>query len=154
MFKRATIIGILSLLIVTNIALTQYDKSQDLLSRLLSPEQFQKFGLHKLSQEERNSLGTYFSFLVELTSLGDSAIEYLKNEGWEEIRVLGERRLALDEWSGERRYLIVEVRSRTFICRLGSSYSPGKYLGQKSGSTIDIIDRNGNKDWLRIEKEI
>jgi len=99
-------------------------------------------------------LGKYFSFIVGLNSLGDSAVEYLKNEGWEEIRVLGERRLTLDEWSGESRYLIVEVRSRTFICRLGSSYSPGKYLGQKSGSTIDIIDRNGHKDWLRIEKEM
>ena len=146
MLKRAIIIGMLSLLIITTIALTQFDSSQDFLSRVLSPEQFQKFGLHKLSQEERNSLGNYCSFLFGLNSLGDSAVEYLKNEGWEEIRVLGERRLTIDEWSGERRYLIVEIGFRTYACRLGSSYGPGKYLGQKSGSSIDIINRNGQKD--------
>lgn len=154
MNKKAIIIGVLSLLGITTITLTQYDKSQDFLSRVLSPEQFQKFGLHKLSQEERISLGDFFSFLVGSSSLGNSAVEYLKNEGWEEIRILGTRRLTLDDWSGERSYLIVEVRSRTYICRLDSSFSPGKYLGQKSGSSIDIIDRDGDKNWIRIEKEI
>jgi len=141
-----TVIGMFSLLFISTLALTKYNNSQDFFSRILSPEQFQLFGLNKLSQEERNALGKYFSFVVGSNSLCDSAVEYLKNEGWEEIQVLGERRLTLDEWSGERRYLIVEIGFRTYACRLGSSYGPGKYLGQKSGSSIDIINRNGQKD--------
>jgi|GEM_PF-6738735 len=117
----------------------------DLFSIFLKPEQQEHCGLYKLSQAERNSLAKICLALCS-SSLGDSAVEYLKNEGWEEVKVLGTRRLKLHEWSVVEEYLIAEKGAWTYILepRSSSSLRPGKYLGKMGSSSCEIINSNGD----------
>lgn len=136
---------------VCTIGFVQNAEQGDFFSILLTPEQQMKGGLHKLSQIERNilskSLMEIFNFIYTSKEVGDSAVEYLKNDGWEEVRVLGTQELRIDEWSDLQEYLIVEegiwtyiLEPRTFFFRL----DPGKYLGKMNMTSCEIIDSDGD----------
>ncbi len=116
-----------------------------------TPQQQVQGGLHKLSRKERSiladSLTEIFNYLLRSQKIGDSAVEHLKNEGWEEVKVLGTRELKIDEWSDSEEYLIVEegvwtyiLEPRTFFFQL----DPGTYLGKMSITSCEIIDSDGD----------
>lgn len=86
-------------------------------------------------QKTRSILNRYHQF------------EYLKNDGWEEVRVSGTQELKINEWSDPQEYLIVEegiwtyiLEPRTFSFRL----DPGKYLGKMNMTSCEIIDSDGD----------
>ena len=124
---------------------------RDVFSILLTPKQQRQSGLHKLTPAERNNLSNsimeFFRTIMKSKEIGDSAVEFLKNDGWEEVKVVGTRRLKLDQWSDPEEYLIVEesvwtytLESRTYFFKL----NPGKYLGKMGLSTSEIIDSDGD----------
>ena len=128
------------------VVLAQGKASKDLISILLKPQQQRQCGLHKLSASERASLESVFKLLLRSSQLGDSAVEYLKNEGWEEVKVLGERTMKLDDDSEPEEYVIAEKGAWTYILepKSFSSLSPGTYLGQMSFTSCEIIDSDGD----------
>ena len=149
--KKIFVVAICLLLGVWTIGYVQNNAPDDLFSILLTPEQQIQSGLHKLSQRERsslaNSLMEMFNSIFRSKQMGDSAVEYLKNEGWEEVKVLGTRELKIDKWSDSEEYLIVEegiwtyiLESRTFFFQL----DPGTYLGKMGLTSSEIIDSDGD----------
>jgi len=117
----------------------------DLLSTLFTPKEQQELGLQKLSASERKALGDLFEIMLSSSSLGDSAVEYLKEEGWEEVRVIGTRSLNLDGWD-DKEYVIVEEGAWTYILepRSYSTLRPGRYLGDMGLTSCEIIDSDGD----------
>lgn len=94
-----------------------------------------------------NSLMEIFNFILRSKEMGNSAVKYLKNDGWEEVEVLGTRELKIDEWSDSEEYLIVEegiwtyiLEPRTYFFRL----DPGTYLGKMNLTSCEIIDSDGD----------
>lgn len=118
----------------------------DWLSITLKPQEKRKCGLHKLSQKEQSALNSAITKLIMLISnshsLENSAIEYLKNDGWEEVEVRGTREIKSET------YLIVEKGAFTYILEPRSySYdlSPGKYLGKMGWTSSEIINADGDE---------
>lgn len=142
---KVAITGVVTMTTISAIALAQVNPTKDLISNLLRPEQEKQCGLHKLSAAERASLTRVFSLLLSSSRLGESAVEYLKNEGWDEVRVLGERRLRLDEDSEPEEYVIAEEGAWTYILepKTFSSLSPGVYMGRMSFASCEIINTDG-----------
>ena len=152
MINRKILVATISLLLgFCTVGSVQNRPSDDFFSILLTPEQQRHGGLHKLSQRERNTLSNslteIFNLVFRLKEMGDSAVEYLKNDGWEEVNILGTRELKIDEWSDSQEYLIVEkgiwtyiLEPRTFLWGLVS----GKYLGKMGMTSCKIIDSDGD----------
>lgn len=134
---------------------TQY-MGKDFLDIIFTHEQQRYCGLNKLSDKERDMLSklltNYFSRLTQDFDLCESAKAYLENEGWEEVKVLGTRRLKLDEYEEAEEY-VVEKNPWTYILepRTYSNLKPGKHLGQMSYTSCEIIDYDGDVErfWTR-----
>ena len=139
-------VGLMVSVTLCGIVLAQGKASKDLISILLNPQQQRQCGLHKLSASERASLARIFNLLLRSSQLSDSAVEYLKNEGWEEVKVLGERTMKIDEDSEPEEYVIAEKGAWTYILepKTFSSLSSGTYLGQMSFTSCEIIDSDGS----------
>lgn len=128
--------------------------SNDLLSVLLKPQQQKQCGLQKLSQRERQSLNQVLLEILNLTrqsrELGDSAVEYLKNEGWEEVEVLDTSNLNFDD------NVFAEAGVWTYILEpmTFSSLRPGTYLGEMGFVSCEIIDSDGDvvRFWTKDTK--
>ena len=74
------------LLILTLVCVTVYGQTFPDVISMLFPSGLQKqCGLHKLNSAEKASLNRVMSRILAGSSgnLGDSAVAYLKNEGWE-----------------------------------------------------------------------
>ncbi len=146
MKKKITIILICLTAGVLTIAFAQTYSQTDFISLFIKPEKQKQCGIHKLSQEERNSLSNVFWAIFEVNKIGNSAVEYLKSEGWEEVEVIGTRMVRLDEDAEPEEYLIVKEGSQTYFLepRNFSSLRPGKYLGQMGLTSCEIINSNGS----------
>ena len=152
MINRKTFTVIMCLLMgICTIASVQNRTPSDFFSVLLTPQQQLQGGLHKLSQKERstlsNSLMEIFNFIFRSKELGESAVEYLKNDGWEEVKVLGTHELKIDEWSDPEEYLIVEEGVWTYILEPRTFFfglDPGTYLGKMGVTSCEIIDSDGD----------
>ena len=122
--------------------------AQDYISMLLKPQLQKDCGIHKLSASERASLNNVIRYLASSSSsdLGDSAVSYLENEGWEKVKVLGSRNLKLEGDFYEKEYLFVEKSPWIYILEPKgySMLSPGEYLGQMSYTSCEIIDHSGD----------
>lgn len=102
-------------------------------------------GLHKLDEEEYQNLENAIDALLRSSALGDSAVEYLKREGWEMVEVEGTERMQLEGDVSSEEYTFVKKGFATYILK-PKSYSPllpGKYLGKMGYLSCDIIGRNG-----------
>ena len=151
MSKKVFVVVICLLLGICTIGSLQNKDPRDFFSILLTPEQQAQSGLHKLSQKERSSLSNLlmemFNVFLHSKKMGDSALEYLKNDGWKEVKVLGTHELKIDEWSDTQEYLIVEEGIWTYILEprtLFFSLAPGKYLGKMGLTSCEIIDSDGD----------
>jgi hypothetical protein len=122
-----------------------YGQRDYLIKKIIPEEQQRSCGLHKLNDSEIANLDELFMTILSMNNLGDSAIEYLKNEGWSEVKVLGMRRIQLNEDSYPQDYLIAEKGSLTYLLepRSYSRLSAGKYLGKMGYISCEIIDKNG-----------
>ena len=142
---KAIIVGLVASVTLCGVVLAQGKASKDLISILLKPQQQRQCGLHKLSASERASLESVFKLLLRSSQLRDSAVEYLKNEGWEEVKVLGTRTMKLDDDSEPEEYVIVEKGAWTYILepQTYSSLSPGTHLGKMGFTSCEIIDSDG-----------
>ena len=122
--------------------------AQDYISIILKTEMQKSCGTQKLTSSERASLNKVFHYLVSIGSsdLGDSAVAYLENEGWEKVKVLGTRNLKLEGDFYEQEYLFVEKSPWIYILEPKgySTLSPGEYLGQMSYTSCEIIDQSGD----------
>ncbi len=143
--KKILIISIMTIFTIPVFLSFGNTKSQDIIDILLRPEEQKHCGIPKLNPIERKNLNNvFYSLLNGLASrskLEESAKLYLENEGWEEVEVIGTR--AMEE--GEK-YLIVYCSPWTYILepKTYSSLDPGKYLGQMSYTSCEIIDYDGD----------
>ena len=146
---------------ICTIGYVQNKASRDIFSILLTPKKQTQCGLHKLTPAERNLLSNsmmdFFNTIMKSKKIGDSAVEFLKSDGWEEVKVVGTRKLKLDKWSNPEEYLIVEksvwtyiLESRTYSFKLNQ----GKYLGKMGLTSSEIIDSDGDiiKFWTKDRK--
>ena len=119
----------------------------DIFSMIFSKTEQQKFGLHKLDPSERKNLANLFSSIVQNNQLRKSALKYLKDEGWEEVEILGTRTLKMDKYSDEEEYVIAQEGVWLYILepKYYSTLLPGTYLGDMGFISCEIIDRDGNK---------
>ncbi|MBN1274527.1 MAG: hypothetical protein JXB26_19880 [Candidatus Aminicenantes bacterium] len=143
---KTIITGLIATVALCGIVWAQGRVSKDLISILLTPQQQRQCGVHKLSASERASLAGVFHLLLRSSRLGDSAVEYLKDEGWDEVKVLGKRTMRLDEDSDPEEYIIAEKGAWTYILepKTFSSISPGTYLGKMGFTSCEIIDSDGD----------
>ncbi len=135
------------LVALTGMASTTFDQglAQDIFSLILTPAQQCQCGLHKLTASERTSLARAFSDVMRPNSLGDSALEYLKHEGWEEVEVLGTRKLKTNRPFTSKEYVMVEKGTRSYILdpKTFCSLSPGTHLGKMGFTSCEIINCDG-----------
>jgi hypothetical protein len=142
-FKNSVIFSCL-IIISSGINSAQGEGGYDPLS-FLNQTQQQQCGIHKLSVSERRTLGRWFSVLFNSNKVADSALEYLKNEGWVEVNVLGVKTLKVDEWSVAEDFLIVQSGLWTYVLepRSYNMLRRGKYLGKMGMTSCEIIDSSG-----------
>ena len=149
--RKIFVVAISLLLGICTIGFVQNNIPGDFFSVLLTSKQQVQGGLHKLSQKERsslsNSLMEIFNAVLRSQKIGNSAVEYLKNDGWEEVKVLGTRELKINKWSDSEEYLIVEEGVWTYILEpktLLFQLDPGTYLGKMGLTSCEIIDSDGD----------
>lgn len=141
--KRNTLIGLGCAIALVGVA---YAQQRTLLEIILTPQQKQSCGIQKLNASEQKSLEAVFAKVISGNSLGDSAVEYLKSEGWNEVQVLGTKRLRLEDDDDAQEYTIVEKGSTTYILepKTYADLSPGRYLGKMGYTSCEIIKRSGS----------
>jgi hypothetical protein len=141
--KRNTLIALGCAIVFVGVA---YAQQRSLLDMILTPQQKQSCGLHKLNAEEQKRLEVVFAALLSGSGLGDSAVEYLKSEGWDEVKVLGTKRLRLENGDDAEEYTIVEKGATTYILepKTYASLSPGRYMGKMGYTSCEIIKRDGS----------
>jgi len=143
--KKILIISIMTIFTIPVFLSFGNTKSKDIIDILLRLEEQKHCGIPKLNPIERKNLNNvFYSLLNSLASrskLEESAKLYLENEGWDEVEVIGTR--AMEE--GEE-YLIVYCSPWTYILepKTYSSLDLGKYLGQMSYTSCEIIDYDGD----------
>jgi hypothetical protein len=151
--RRRYIGSLLLLCIAAGIA---YAQQRSLLQTLLSTAQQQSIGLNKLSATEQRNLEGVFASILSSSALGDSAVEYLKSEGWDEVKVLGTKELKLDGDSDAEEYTIAQKGAFTYILepKTFSSLTPGRYLGKMGFVSCEIINRSGStvRFWTKETK--
>lgn len=120
----------------------------DFLSLLTAPQQKQA-GLHRLNSPQKKALNNAILDLMLRFSMNDAsikngAVEYLKNDGWEEVTVQGTITISSEE------YLVVDGGIWTYVLEpYGYAYLPNfqageKYLGKMGFVSSEIIDANGD----------
>jgi len=139
--KKTLIISIMIIFSIPIYFLLADTESKDIIDILLNTEEQKRCGILKLNPNERKNLNAIFYSLLSVPKLEESAKLYLENEGWEEVEVIGTRVM---ETGGE--YLIVYCAPWTYILesKTYSSLNPGKYLGQMSYTSCEIIDYDGD----------
>lgn len=144
--KRTVLFVVVIVLAGASFVALAQTQVRDLFSVALSPAQQRQCGLDKLAASERAALARLFSSVLQSSELGDSAVAYLKDEGWEEVKVLGTRRLKLDEFSDAAEYVIAEKGAWTYILepKTLSTLQPGTYLGEMGFTSCEIIDTDGD----------
>lgn len=139
--KKIWIISIMTIFTISVFLSFGHTKSKDIIDILLTPKKQKRCGIQKLNSIERKNLNGVFYSLLSGSKLEESAKLYLENEGWEEVEVIGTR--VMEE--GEE-YLIVYCSPWTYILepKTYSSLDPGKYLGQMSYTSCEVIDYDGD----------
>ncbi len=103
------------------------------------------YGLHKLNTAERARLNEVFGRIVAEKNdhLRNSALAYLKEQGWDALEVTGTDKLALD---GEpRTYLTARWRDARLVLEPVdvSTLMPGTYLGRVDSTVCRILSPQG-----------
>jgi len=115
----------------------------------------QSCGLHKLTRAERSRLNEVFKAVTERLddNLRNSALAYLRRQGWQELAITGAEQLALDESRGPLTYTIATLAGARFVLepRHVATLMPGEYLGRVDSSECRIIGPQGNvvEFWVR-----
>ena len=149
--KNKIFIVVIFLMTIASIGVLQTKPTVPFLSLILNKEEQRLSGLHKLSNQERNFLDrTLFRiFLLSKrkteTKFEEVAAKYLKEEGWEEVKVLNHQIEELeDDWlivkKGSRIYIL---EARGYHYNLKSKFPPGIYPGKMGYSSSEVIDIEG-----------
>ncbi len=105
------------------------------------------YGLHKLNATERSRLNEVFGRIVaeKEDHLRNSALAYLRREGWDAFEVTGSEELTLDPNAGPRTYLSVRWRDARLTLEpvSRSTLMPGHYLGRADSTFCRILDPEG-----------
>ena len=115
-----------------------------------------KLGIEKLDEaEQRAWLGALKS--VMMTDLHRVAYDRMEAEGWEAVRVVGSRKIKMDEfdeWGTD--CLIVQVGITTWAIEepLLSYFAPGSYWAKTSGfsGVTEMLDSNGSEQSFLFSK--
>ena len=137
---------------IASIGILQTEPTVSFLSIFLNKEEQKLSGLHKLSQREKNLLDNTLLRIFFLSKRKDQnkfeeiAAKYLKEEGWEEVKVLDHQIEELeDDWlivkKGSRIYLL---EAKGYHYNLESKFPPGIYPGKMGYSSCEIIDSEGS----------
>ncbi len=117
--------------------------------RLMTAPQQKQAGLHRLTSLQRKALNNAILDLILRFAMGDSsvksgAVEYLKNDGWEEVTVQGTITIASEE------YLVVNGGIWTYVLEpygyiyLQNFQAGEKYLGKMGFVSCEIMDADGD----------
>lgn len=115
--------------------------------KFLPPDLQKQLGVHKLTDDERNSLGMFISRLTRDSDLSAVARTYMENDGWKPVAVLGTRNLKLKEFAVAKNYLIVNVGLSTWAIEepFLATFLPGRYWAKTSpfNGLNEMIDSRG-----------
>lgn len=148
--RTACVLLLMAPLVLFTIGAASPKTHKDLLDLVVTPELRTACGLHKLTEQEHkylsSTLSQFVGMILKRREVGQSAKAYLENEGWEEVRVIGTRRLKLDEDHEAQEYVIVEAGVWTYILEpyVFANLTPGSYLGQMGFVSCEVIDRDGH----------
>lgn len=105
------------------------------------------YGLHKLNATERSRLNEVFGRIVaeKEDHLRNSALAYLRREGWDAFEVTGSEQLTLDQNAGPKTYLSARWRDARLTLEpvSRSTLMPGHYLGRIDSTFCRILDPEG-----------
>ena len=150
--KSRVFIIVILLMMIASIGILQTEPTVSFLSIFLNKEEQKLSGLHKLSQREKNFLDNTLLRIFFLSKRKDQnkfeeiAAKYLKEEGWEEVKVLDHQIEELeDDWlivkKGSRIYFL---EAKGYHYNLESKFPPGIYPGKMGYSSCEIIDSEGD----------
>ncbi len=117
----------------------------------------QACGLHKLNRAERSRLNQVFKGITERLddNLRNSALAYLRQQGWQETEVTGTELLTLDQSRGPLTYTTaMQAGARlTLEPRNISTLMPGEYLGRVDSAECRILGPQGRvvEFWVRAK---
>jgi hypothetical protein len=107
-------------------------------------------GLHKLTPAERNRLNQIFQAITQRLddNLRNSALAYLRNQGWHELTITALEKRTLDPARGELTYVIAGdlVLEPMAI----STLMPGTYLARLDSGQCRVIDAQGRAVAFRV----
>lgn len=131
------------------------ESAQQKLESIVGPQRAGELGLNKLTESEKSAWLRLLSSAASSSSLGQSAIEHLKSEGWEEIVYLGDVRKEF------RTYAIFKfgLLQKTYAVESPPllNLRPGPCLGKVSvlGDGLDsILQKNGREHRFYVDKWI
>ncbi len=108
----------------------------------------QSCGLHKLTKAERSRLNEVFKAITERLddNLRNSALAYLRQQGWQEMTITGAEQLTLDESRGPLTYTIATLAEARLALEPWhvATLMPGEYLGRVDSAECRIIGPQGN----------
>jgi hypothetical protein len=105
------------------------------------------YGLQKLTAPERAKLNELFGTIATRLSsnLPNSALAYLKDQGWIELELTGIEKVTLDKAEGEIQLMAARVAGTRYLLEpeTFSGLGPGTYLASLSGTGCQVIDTYG-----------
>jgi hypothetical protein len=122
---------------------------QDALDKVLDAAQQRKMGLHKLNIKERRALGRFVIQALRARRnehrLGASARGFMRNQGWEVVKVLGTIQAKKDEFSEKEDWMIVKVGLQRWAIEETRHFPKGKYWAKPSvvSGLKAMLDVNG-----------
>jgi hypothetical protein len=117
-------------------------------------EAWTRAGLDKLSDGEREALGSLVVEVPVRDQVASSAEQYLLRDGWEVIALYGSFK---SRDAGGRRFQFAVLGPSTYLVypwTESETLLPGYYLVDKVGSTMDVLSPEGKEIHYWIEKEL
>jgi len=134
----------------------QPDQQQDQLDLILQVDLQARYGLDTMDPKERSNVARLLEDMSRLyerrNPLERSAAKFVRLKGWEEVDVIGTRRLKLNEWDFEKEYLVVSDGLSTYFLDPFPYVAPGTYFGKLDFGSAEIIDSDGRTlDFFVVE---
>jgi hypothetical protein len=105
------------------------------------------YGLQKLNAAERAKLNEVFGRIVaeREDNLRNSALAYLREQGWDAVELAGTEELTLDEAAGPKTFLSARWRGAGLVLEPidVSTLMPGSYLGRVDSAVCRVLSPQG-----------
>ncbi len=118
-----------------------------------------RYGLQKLTSEERSRLNDVFGSIVAESEdhLRNSALAYLQNTGWVEVAMTGIETHTIDPDKGPRGYVTATHAGLKYVLEPVSGMATaqvGTYLGLVGQDELSVIDYEGKRVEYLVRKVV